>query len=194
MRSRCVLRGVFAGVVAVSGWLVSPESVRADGVLVGIEGGAALEGPQGTIKGGGLAAVVLERRSSKALEFGLGFSFARDPGGGDFAEPRVTILALDLHGRKLFTDWRARPYLELGLGVYRIEAQATAPPTASSVKTAGGGSVGIGVAYAFSPSLGLRVATRYHAIAAEVSLLDSGNLEDYFQVSAAFVLAPRARA
>lgn len=190
MRSLCVLRHVLAGVVVVGGCLVGPAHARADGLLVGIEGGAVLEGPQGTVKGGGLAAVVLERRSSKALEFGLGLSFARDPGGGQFARARVTILTLDVHGRRLFTDWRARPYLELGLGVYRIEAEATAPPAMSSDKTAGGGSVGIGFAYAFSPALGLRVSTKYNAIAAEVSLMSSGNLEDYFQVSATLVFAP----
>jgi len=190
MRSLCVLRRVIAGIVVVGGCLVGPAHARADGLLVGIEGGAVLPGPQGTIKEGGLAAVVLEGRNSKTLEFGLGLSFARDPGGGMFADPRITILAFDAHGRRLFTDWRARPYLELGLGVYRIEAEATAPPAMSSDKTAGGGSVGIGFAYPFSPTLGLRVSTKYHAIVSEVALMGSGNLEDYLQVSAALVVAP----
>jgi hypothetical protein len=175
------------GLLALGVALAGSADAESKAMLIGVSAGAAQEGPQGTLKSGAEVGLLLERRTSESFEFGAGFSFARDPGGGQYFRKRVTVLMLDVHARRTFTDWRARPYLETGLGVYRLRHEDTGSSSFSSVVTAPGGSLGTGVSIALSPRAGLRVGAAYHAIAAENSLWGSGNLEDYFSFRTAFV-------
>jgi hypothetical protein len=163
-----------------------PGTVHAESsaFLVGASVGTAQQGPQGTLKGGPEVGLLIERRTSERFEFGAGFTFARDPGGGRYFRKRVTVMVLDVHARRTLTDWSARPYLETGLGVYRLRREDTGTSSFSSAITAPGGSLGAGLSMAISPRAGLRVGAAYHGIAAEVS--SSGNLEDYFSLAAAF--------
>lgn len=142
------------GFLALVGALPGSAHAESRAVLIGARIGTVQQEPQGTLKGGPEVGLLVERRTSERFEFVAGFTFARDPGGGLYFRKRITVMVLDVHARRNFTAWRARPYLETGVGVYRLRREDTGTSSFSSAITAPGGSFGTGLSIALSPRAG----------------------------------------
>jgi hypothetical protein len=146
--------------------------------------GAALEGQQHTLQSGVEFGLLLDRSSGRAVDFGLGFGCALDPGDSDKGKNKVTVFNLETHART--STVQRRPYVELGLGYYWIDiGSADAQPSASGSQGGVGGFLAGGLEFrpGDTSDMAYGVAIAYHMIAAEVGL-SGGNLEDYWALAA----------
>jgi hypothetical protein len=160
--------------------------------LVGFRAGTAQEAQQGTLKGGAELGLVFDWVTGRALDVGIGIATARDPGGGSYLRDRVTISSVEAHTRTSLA--KRHPYLEGGLGFYRIVREATDPSVpARADQNSPGAFAGIGyeLRTAKEPGFGLGIGLAYHMMFTEISY--SGNLDDYYTFAATVRWAHRTR-
>ena len=188
MGTRCASRRAVArarqllGVIVIVMGAASPRVARAasETVAASLRVGTAQEAAQHTLKGGPCIALRVDRVTGGPADFGLGLGLARDPGGGTYSRDRVLVTSIEAHAR---TAHRNRAHLELGLGHYWIDREATTSSSVASSSKGAGGFIGAGYEFWRNSELGVGATLAYHAIVQEFAL-EGGNLGDYVEIAA----------
>jgi len=173
------------GLVLAMALAATPRVATAtdESLAVSLRAGTAQEAAQGTLKSGFSVELLADRATGGPVDFGLGVSFARDPGGGTYSRDRVLVSSIAARAR---SPLRNRAHVELGLGYYWISREGTSSPSPGSSSGGGmGGFIGGGYELWRNGDVGLGLALAYHMIAADVAY-SSGNLEDYYSFAGTF--------
>lgn len=148
-----------------------------------LRGGAVSEGVQHTIKKGLELGVGYERRVGDAYAFGAGVGFARQGSKFDYDLYVAQATSFEGHGRWSIGRARVRPHVEMGLGLYLFHSRAvwrTGQPDYAADWSAPGAWWGLGAETRLTPSVSARLGIAYHLLAQSISVMSSGNVEDYF--------------
>ncbi len=146
--------------------------------------GGALEGPQHTIRSGPLVGGAVEW----SAPFGAWGVDAHGVHASGSSSSDVDVLRVGVLARHPVSARAGWPYVEAGVGVTQMTAHAhVLGRKASATQSGPDGWLGIGYPVRLSPRLTARLDARYHAIVTEMPAFvgESGNVEDYFGLSAA---------
>lgn len=188
MRTRCAwgravarARQLFGVILIVIG-AATPRVARAasETLATTLRVGTAQEAAQHTVKGGPCIALRVDRVTGGLADFGIGLGLARDPGGGTYSRNRVLVTSFEAHAR---TAHRNRAHVELGLGYYWIDREATNSSTVASDAKGPGGFIGAGYEFWRNSEFAVGAAVAYHAVVEEFAV-EGGNLGDYWELAA----------